>query len=155
MALLQASSLFPEALSKRSVSRVEAQRSRRASPSPSAAGRLPPKAPSSSLASGRTSTARAGSITISGGIVNAHGGDLSAAIGCSVGGSCGEIKISGGTVNAVGGPGTSWSRPGRGYHQLRQGARHHRRDGQMQRGGFNEGGVFGVGISFAGSGGSS
>ena len=38
--------------------------------------------------------------------MNAHGGDLSAAIGCSVGGSCGEIKISGGTVNAVGGLGT-------------------------------------------------
>ena len=59
-----------------------------------------------SQSSGSAAITASKSITISGGIVNAHGGDLSAAIGCSVGGSCGEIKISGGTVNAVGGLGT-------------------------------------------------
>ncbi|MFR3091706.1 MAG: hypothetical protein ACLTMP_08325 [Eggerthella lenta] len=135
-ALLQASSLFPEALSKRSV--VEWSAAITASKS----------------------------IAVSGRSVTAKGSKFVAGIGSDHYGSCGSITISGGIVNArrrpvcshrlasaaraksrsAGAPSTpsaGWAlmgRPGRGYHN--SSSRHHRRDGKMQRGGFNEGGVW-------------
>ena len=55
------------------------------------------------IGSGRNSSRACGNIVISGGTINATGGDDAAGIGSSEKSSCGSITINGGTINATGG----------------------------------------------------